>query len=326
MLELFRRNIFFNSLMLLPYALLVRVHSLWEPQRPDYADVLSPISTWINEMIPSLLVQNILACILVFLHAVYINRIAVKHRLTGEMTLFSGLIYIVLCSLIPAYTYLSPVLIANTFVIIAISAVFKIYKKPEAVTPVFNSGFFIGLAAMIYLPSIWIAVAAFVGLIVMRSFKVRELIQFLIGLFSSWYIMFSWWYHKGIFAQQFNSLVTDRWGWPEFLHGNQLQWILAAVIGLHLVMIVFSYNSYGSKKSIQVHKKIDILYWCMLFAGAGMVSAQLLSIDHMLLLAFPMSICLCMNLLKIKNPVVAELGHLAILVLIGLVHFGLIVL
>ena len=138
MLEFFRRNLFLNSLLLLPYTLLVRIESLMHADQPSYASELSPFIAWFNDLIPSILTQNILACLLVFLQAVYINRIVVKHRMGSQITLWPGLVYILLCSIIPQCTYLSAVLIAYSFILAAFSDIFKIYKRPFAVNFIFR--------------------------------------------------------------------------------------------------------------------------------------------------------------------------------------------
>lgn len=324
MLELFRRNLFFNSLLLFPYAVLVRIQSLLQADQPAYAADLSPFAQWVYSWVPSLWVQNLLACVLVFLQAAYINRIIVKHRMSGVMTLFPGLIYVLLCSLMPDYTYLSPVLIANSFLIAACSDVFKVYKKHDGAAYIFNSGVFLGIASLIYLPYLYIAIAVFVGLIILRSFKVKELLQYLIGLLTPFYLYFSWAYYRGELSESYSSIISNRIGWPSDIIHNGQMYFLVIFIGLLVGLAIISYSSYLAKKSIQAQKKIDILYWIMLFSAVALVSCNMMTFDHLLMLAFPMSVLLSMNLLRVNNPIVAELGHLATLAIIGLIHFGVI--
>ena len=327
MLEFFRRNLFLNSLMLLPYTFLVRIESLMNTNQPNYANDLSPFSAWINELIPSVFTQNILACILIFLQAAYINRIAVKHRIQGQNTLWPGLIYILLCSIIPQYTYLSVVLMANTFILAAFSDIFKIYKRPFAVKYIFNSGVFISIAAMLYPPYIAFLLAGFIGLAIIRSFKTKEMLQYLSGVLVPFMLYGSWTFYNGVFQEKMEGLVEGKFGFPSDIIPKDTEGYIFLGLTLLIVFIaIFSYSAYNMKKSIQVQKKIDILFWMILSAMIALFITDNLTVDHILVLTIPLSILLSMNLQKIKSPIFSELVHLGILILIFVLHFGVLVL
>lgn len=327
MLEFFRRNLFLNSLMLLPYTLLVRMQSLMHADQPIYASELSPLIAWINELMPSILMQNIIACVLVFLQAVYINRIVVKHRIGNQITLWPGLIYILLCSAVPQYTYLSAVIIANTFILSAFSDIFKIYKRPFAVKYIFNSGVFISVAGMIYPPYIAYLLAGFIGLAIIRSFKTKEMLQYLSGILVPFMLYGSWTFYRGGFQEKMGALVDSQFGFPsDLIPKDTLGYIYLGVILFIIIIAILSYSTYSMKKSIQVQKKIDILFWMIASAMIGLFINDNLTADHLLMLAIPLGVLLSMNLLKIKSVIMSELIHLAVLILIGVIHFGVLVL
>lgn len=325
MLEFFRRNIFLNSLMLLPYTFLVRVESLMHADQPSYASDLSPFISWVNELIPSLLVQNILACFLVFIQAVYINRIVVKHRMGIEITLWPGVVYILLCSLIPQFTYLSAVLIANTFILAAFSDIFKIYKRPFAVKFIFNSGVFISIAAMIYPPYIAYLLAGFIGLAIIRSFKAKEMLQYLSGVLVPFILYGSWTFYRSAFQEKMGALVSNKFGFPaDIIPKDKFDYIYLGIILLIILITIFSYGTYSMKKSIQVQKKFDILFWMIISALIALCMNEHLTLDHLLMLAIPLSVLLSMNLLKMKSVITTEMIHLSVLIIMGLLHFGVI--
>lgn len=326
MLEFFRRNLFLNSLMLLPYTIVVRIESLMYADQPAYASDLSPFISWVNELIPSILLQNIIACILVFLQAAYINRIVVKHRMGSEITLWPGLVYILLCSIVPDFTYLSVVLIANTFILAAFSDIFKIYKRPFAVKYIFNSGVFISIAAMIYPPYIAYLLAGFIGLAIIRSFKTKEMLQYLCGVLVPFMLYGSWTFYKGVFQEKMVALSDNKFGFPsDLIPSDNRGYIYIGLILLIVFISIFSYGNYSMKKSIQVQKKIDILFWMIASAMIALFINDNLTADHLLMLAIPLGILLSMNLLKINSPILPELIHLGILILIGVLHFGVLV-
>ena len=313
--------------MLLPYTLLVRIESLLHADQPAYASDLSPFIAWVNELIPSLFVQNLLACILVFLQAVYINRIVVKHRMSVEITLWPGLVYILLCSIVPQCTYLSAVLLANSFILAAFSDIFKIYKRPFAINFIFNSGVFISLAAMIYPPYIAYLLAGFIGLAIIRSFKTKEMLQYLSGVLVPFMLYGSWTFYRGVFQEKMVALVEGKFGFPsDIIPKDTNGYIFQGLILLFILITIFSYGSYSMKKSIQVQKKIDILFWMILSALIALFINDNLTVDHLLMLSAPLGILLSMNLLKIKSAIFPELIHLGVLILIFVIHFEILIL
>ena len=308
--------------MLLPYTLLVRIESLMNPNQPSYASDLSPFIAWVNEIIPSILIQNILACLLIFLQSAYINRIVVKHRIGGQITLWPGLVYILLCSIVPGYTYLSVVLIANTFILAAFSDIFKIYKRPFAVKYIFNSGVFISLAAMLYPPYIAYLLAGFIGLAIIRSFKTKEMLQYLSGVLTPFILYGSWTFYRGALQKKMGGLVEGKFGFPSDIIPKDTQgYIYLGAIILIVVISILSYGTYSMKKSIQVQKKIDILFWMIFSTMIALFINDRLTVDHLLMLSIPLCIMLSMNLLNIKSAIFPELIHLGILILIFIFHF-----
>ena len=313
--------------MLLPYTILVRIESLMHADQPAYASNLSPFIAWINELIPSVFAQNLLACLLVFLQAVYINRIVVKHRMSIQITLWPGLVYILLCSIVPQCTYLSAVLIANSFILAAFSDIFKIYKRPFAIKFIFNSGVFISIAAMIYPPYIAYLLAGFIGLSIIRSFKTKEMLQYLSGVLVPFMLYGSWTFYRGVLQEKMSGLVEGKFGFPsDIIPKDTNGYIFLALILLFIIIAIFSYSSYSMKKSIQVQKKIDILFWMIVSAMIALFINDNLTVDHLLMLSVPLGILLSMNLLKIKSAIFPELIHLGILILIFVLHFGVLTL
>ena len=115
MIGIFKNNLFFNSLLLLPYVIVLRIHSLIYPITYVALETDTVPTKLIFGFIESGLTQNILATLIVYFQVLYINRLVIKHRMANQITLLPGLIYAILVSLVPEYSLLSPFLIANTF-------------------------------------------------------------------------------------------------------------------------------------------------------------------------------------------------------------------
>ena len=67
------------------------------------------------------------------------NIIIAKFRMASSVSLFPGLFYVLLVSMLPEFLTLSPALLANTFFIIAIWELFETYRKNEVSGNIVNS-------------------------------------------------------------------------------------------------------------------------------------------------------------------------------------------
>ena len=321
MIELFRKNLFINSLLLLPYTFIVRIHSLLNPTL-SLDEPSNSLQAWALGVFSSPLSQEILASIFVFIQAVYLNRIVIRNRLSQEITLLPGLCYIVLCSLIPSYTYLSLPLISNFFILLFISKAFKIYKRPKAASLVFDIGLLISIAAIFYWPAFIMILAGYISLMVLRSVKWQDRIQLLCGVllpFALWWVYAYCYTENGGEVMQYLGSIGD---FQNLFGHSQVDYLYIAMVLIIILSTLFKYGTLIKKKSIQVQKKIDILYWVLLCSGLSILWA---SFDPPLLLIswIPIAYFLSQGLLSLKKPMNAELIHLFTLVFLFLLHFGI---
>ena len=141
MIGIFKNNLFFNSLLLLPYLIVIRINSFISPKTYAIQESDSIVTKAIFNNLESGLGQSIIALLLIYFHILFINRFVIKHRLSNVITLLPGLFYGLLVSMLPEYSMLSPYLFANTFVLLALGEIFSLYKKPKAADLLFNVGF-----------------------------------------------------------------------------------------------------------------------------------------------------------------------------------------
>jgi len=175
--------------------------------------------------------------------------------------------------------------------------------------------------AWISLPYIAYLLAGFIGLAIIRSFKTKEMLQYLCGVLVPFMLYGSWTFYKGVFQEKMVALSDNKFGFPsDLIPSDNRGYIYIGLILLIVFISIFSYGNYSMKKSIQVQKKIDILFWMIASAMIALFINDNLTADHLLMLAIPLGILLSMNLLKINSPILPELIHLGILILIGVLH------
>lgn len=327
MISLFRRNIFINSILLLPYLVLIRIKSLVEPvshSLDDY-DAL-PVRAIFQAIGDNALSQNIFAILILFVDALLINRLVIKSHIGKENNLVSGMLFVLLVSVLTQNLMLSPEMLASPFVILSITGIFNSYNNLKSADDIYLSGFYMAMASLMYAPLLLLLPFTYIGFMIMRSFTGLERTQHLAGWLTPYFLLFITEYYLG------NPIS---WQFIAFRQGFGLFGVLAKEIGISgllvligLIVVVLwvlaNFGNYMGKKVIAAQKRIGILYWFMLFTGIVAITQQ--HVDHNLfvLLAIPVSIFATFSLLDMKNRIWPELIHLFIILLLVIIHLELI--
>lgn len=321
MLNLFRTNQLLFSVLLIFYAavlhLVVFVIPIdWQPS--SYGYLSAKLYDWIGY---KGLIPDILAIVLLFLQATAINSIVATHRLDDSVTLFPGLFYILISSALPQFLHLSPLLLANTFYLIAISELFKVYKKPAAADNIFNIGFWISVASLFYFSYAIFIIMGLVGLNILRAFNLQERLIALSGALVPYILVgvYAFWIDEWtVFVQQQfvkNLAFLDFKGLP----GIE-SYLKIAFVDIFLIVAIFSYGAYNLKKNIQVQKKFDVLYWGLLFSAFTILFQSGIQLDHLLIFAVPLGIMISINFTSLSRRW-AEILHLFILLVIFIFQY-----
>jgi hypothetical protein len=320
-LALFRNNRLTTIFLLIVYAVAVRAIALlgWAgpPAAVDQAGVLyEPLFGWL----PAAGMWSAgLALVLVLVQAVQANFIADEFRITGDRTWLPGLFYVLFASALPEFLFLSPPLVAATFVLPALRRIFRSYKQPDASVLVFDAGFWLTVAGLFYPPAWWLLPAAFFGLGTMRAFKPREKIVLAVAVVVP--VLLAWlWYFWMDRGGAFWHLQFDRlFGWFRLERiASGREWAKLSLVVALVLLTLFSFNLYLRKKLINVQKCISVLYTFMLLAGLSVILGGAPRPEDALLIAPSMAIFLAMTSLSQRNRLIAEIVHL---VLLGMVIF-----
>jgi hypothetical protein len=314
-LTLFRTNQAVANIIVLAYLFIIRfslfTHAF--PWNPDNSNAGMP-SLWVFQFISRFGINPALVSLaLVFVQAFYINLMYRNYRATQEVTLLPGVFYALAASLMPEFMNLSPILLANTFLLLAIENVYSVYRANDCADKIFNIGFWIGVASTFQFSFTMFLVAFFVGLTIMRGFRLNEFLMFFIGFFIPHILLsvYMFWINQlGGMKQN----ISDNLGFFNIqMHHEQfasLKIILASIlIGFVLITSGLLY----SKRNVTAQKYVSILYW-VLFAAFGTILMQAnIGLQHFLILSVPLGILLSFCLQSI-NSNTTEMVHLLIVV------------
>lgn len=141
------------------------------------------------------LVSKIIALSIICFQAYLINQILINSEVFSKTTHIPLLILIILASMLSFRGGLEPMLVANVFILLAISSTLKVYHQNSAISFTFNVGFWIGMAGIFEPACLLLVIPALVSILILRAADWRELFFLLLGgaipTFFLWVICFA---------------------------------------------------------------------------------------------------------------------------------------
>ena len=322
MLLFFRNNQFTTAIPLALYVLLTHLAALLgvvQPGQMQQANgglLYSAAFGWATDQ-P--FYSALGAAVLVFVQALQINRLADEFRLMSDRSWLAGLFYALAASCLPDFLFLSPPLVAATFVPIAMRRIFQSYQKSNGAAYVLDAALWVTVGSLFYPPAIFLLLASVAGVLTMRSFSFREQWVFVTGVLVP--LVLGW---LGFFwADQGTSFVINQFSGLFGLYRFDSDWstqtILKAVaLGAVVLFVLFNSGRFYYRKLIQTQKCITVLYWFLAVAGgAALLQGDMLP-AHFVLLMPSAGIFFSMVFSSMRNRMLAEIAHL---LLIGFVLF-----
>jgi hypothetical protein len=268
------------------------------------------------------IVAHIIAMVLLMGQGYLVNLIAINYRLSNEINLFPGLFYIWCCCAIPDFLYLSPVLIGNTFFLIALYQIFDTYKNPACADNIFNAGLWLGVASLFYFPFIFFFIVLLAALSILRTFNLQEVLMILVGIVLPYFLTGLYFFWFDSFSYFWETQISRNFGFFEFsrISFTWDVWVKFVLFIGAMAYVMINSNFYLTKKNIQVQKKINILYWVLIAAGLSVPFQIHVTFEHLMMLAPTLGIFLGLSFTAFK-PQWAEAIHFLMLVLVMVLQF-----
>lgn len=179
LLRIFRSNQPYTALFFVPVSL-----ALWLPMllwAKDPADSLYRISLLFGGGTANPVVSFGIAAGLSSLNASLLNRLFNRHEYMNRSNYLPGLFYLLYASTSTGEDTVFPILLSHTMLIPGLSRLSAVFREPRALAPYFECGFWIGLGAIFYPPTILIVIACLVAIGYTRPFNLREFVMPLAG-------------------------------------------------------------------------------------------------------------------------------------------------
>jgi hypothetical protein len=186
-------------------------------------DLPLPMEAGLNYWFAAAWLRTLVASVLVLLGAFLANAVFNRSEFFGTPTFVIALLYAFLGGVWTLHQCSLSVLMANVLVLLGLERQLKIFKQTRVLHLCFETGFWFGLAGLLYPPFLTLIVGAWIALIFNRAFSLREhLLLFIAGTmpFLYWFVYLFCIGKTSDFvlfriAASFNAPHwTDTWAWP----------------------------------------------------------------------------------------------------------------
>jgi len=253
----------------------------------------------------SIYLKMITALIIILLQAYLINDLVIKHKLSRALSTIPAAVFILYsCWVLGAQLY-HPILIANTFFILSLNSLFKIYKRHQPIATIFNSGFWLALACCFHTPYLIYVLILLLGLLSLRSIELREALQMLTGVLIPFFLL-----GIALFYLSKLSLVSGAFsqsiGLPN-LSDLTIASVAKPVLVLVFILIsVFFNGEIKKKKKFDAIKKVELAYWIFFIALFTIIFGKTLNEAHLIMVSVPIALCYGLYLESKNNKILKE--------------------
>lgn len=253
----------------------------------------------------------VLSGLLQFVQALLVNLVVNENKMTTRKTYLGGLAFILFSSFFKESLLLTPASLALTFVILSSAALFRLARKEKDYGSVFDAGMFSTLAVLIYFPTVVVLLFVFIAMATVRTFRYREWTALLLGLLSPLFLTFTF------------SFVTDiplpgflPQGWLPGLHFKAFDWVSSGVYLVCCIAPLLLIPVVIQSSLIQVRKFVTLLSVLLVLLLVSFSLQQNTGLEYFILLAYPPAVFSTMILSQLKNPIVAEVIHIILILLV----------
>ena len=326
MLFLFRTNQILLSIFLIIYAVILR-YAFFVNEHVLAAMPKGVLSEWMFDWIdPKSTMAGVISIALIVVQGIVINQMVTEYRMANHITLFPGLFYILFASFGISIIPFSSGLLANTFILLGMFQLMKVYKEHSAAGKIFNIGFLISISSLFHFGYFIFIIVTLLGLNVLRGIRFKEIIILLFGLMTPYYLLgvYAYWndFLPEFYQHQFSNFgfldVNISWSYDTIA--------LFSLYGILLIIVLINYSNYNLSKRMHARKNISIVFIAIIFAFFTIFFQKNITVDDLIILSPYLGILLSFNFVNLDRSW-AELFHgvifIGALILQYLYYFGI---
>lgn len=182
----------------------------------DIYDITPPLAAavyWLLDLVAgrNALVHQGLAGLLILYQGLRLNLIFARNEVFPEKSMLPALLYVTLGSIFFEFDLLSPLLIGNTFVVLALGYLTSISKGGYNTRKLFKAGFMLGLAALSYLPLLFFLLIGGFAILFYASNAFRSFLLLLCGFLFPYAAVMTYYLYTGSLLHFIDFNLISSW-------------------------------------------------------------------------------------------------------------------
>jgi hypothetical protein len=225
----------------------------------------------------------------------------------NERTFLPAIIYVLFSAIFPYYQVLNPVLPASILLMLAIIRIMQAYRKNGTAFNFFDAAILIGIASLFYANLIWFGLLAFIGIAILRTGNIKELILAILGLCTPMIITIGIYYVAGKDLVNLASVaIFNLFGKQGNYYFSRVTITGLVIIGIFILTSLFYLFSVMNSKKIKSRKTFTLLEWTFVICMTLYFALPSTSVELIFLTAIPLSYFLAHYLVFNKNKYLTE--------------------
>jgi hypothetical protein len=238
-----------------------------------------------------------------------------------ERTFLPALFYVLLGGLFPDQQLLNPVLPASVFLMLGLMRIMDGYHITGTAYNYFDAGILISTGSLFYANMVWFGVLVIIGIALLRTGNLKEIVISLLGLSTPYLITFGIYYVAGNdLGALFKLLGDNLFSKPLYYPFPALTIVAlifcAALIFISMVQLIKQMNT----KKIKSRKTFSLMIWTLIVSMIVYFALPSASVEIIWLASIPISYFLTHYFVFVKKKIVPELLFTLLFVFILLIQ------
>jgi len=250
---------------------------------------------------------NIFGYLIIILISYSLVRLNEHFVFIKQRTDLPSVLFILIASCATVVNGLHPAFIAALLLLFSLNRVFKIYHGSQSAASSFDVGFLIGLASLFYLQSSLFIIWFLWALIILGSFRIREVLAGLIGFITPLFFIVCWYFWQGElsgFIDQTQKIFDHREHFGSYTTSQILFWVFLALMSIF--SIFFTIWGFEEKRVRSRKYLIIIVALFITTIGCGILFPSSI-MAQFIIAAVPLSYILSYFFVMSRNTKLSEI-------------------
>jgi hypothetical protein len=235
----------------------------------------------------------------------------------NERTFLPAIIYILISGLFPEYQALNPVLPAVLLLIIAVRRMMDAYRKNGIAYNFFDAAILISTGSLFYANMIWFGLLTIIGIALLRTWNVKEILLSILGLATPLIITAGVWYVSGKDMSQLLDMayqnLFEKTGSYSF---TRVSVAGIVIIGLCTLISLYFLLSVVNSKKIKSRKTFTELIWILVISLTVFFSLPSVSLEIVYIISVPLSYIMAHYFVFSRKKVMPEILFTLIFIIV----------